>query len=100
MNTGTKIRTILAIIAIVNTIVAIFDVVTFVNPMINIAYKIISALFMAVVLFISHYFNNDYSIEHAEATGYARLRKATKKASYVGENFFDEVDDVEDKEAE
>lgn len=95
MNTGTKIRTILAIVAILNTVIAMFDIIAFASPI----YKIISAIFMAVVLFISHYFNNDYSIEHAEATGYARLRRASKKANYVGENFFDEVEEEDEQDA-
>ena len=94
MNLGTKIRTIIAIIVIINTILMIFDVFNF-----NIYYKITSTIIMIAAWGFSHYFNNDFSEEATEQTGYTRLCKEAKKI-IVGENFFDEVDDFELEDGE
>jgi hypothetical protein len=93
MNKGTKIRTVTAIVIMLNTICAILHIFSF-----GLAYDVLSIAAVIIAWGASHYYNNDYSVEHAEATGYARLRRETKKAGYVGENFFDEGQEVMDKE--
>jgi hypothetical protein len=94
MNTGTKIRTIVAIVAAINIILIIFGVFDF-----NLFYKIASVIIMFASWFASHYFNNDYSIEHAEQTGLARLRKKNRN-NIIGEDFFDYIEDMFDDEEE
>lgn len=94
MNTETKIRTIVAIAAAINIILIIFGVFDF-----NLFYKIVSVIIMLASWFASHYFNNDYSIEHAEQTGLARLRKKNRN-NIIGEDFFDYIEDMFDDEEE
>ena len=43
---------------------------------------------------ISHWKNNDFTKEACEGTGYTRLLKEQKKGNVVGENFFDEAEEV------
>lgn len=89
MNTETKIRTIIAIAAVINIILIIFGVFDF-----NLFYKITSVIIMLVSWAMSHYYNNDYSPEHAEQTGLARLRKKSRK-NIIGEDFFDNyIEDI------
>lgn len=94
MNTETKIRTIVAIVAAINIILIIFGVFDF-----NLFYKIVSVIIMLASWITSHYFNNDYSIEHAEQTGLARLRKKNRD-NIIGEDFFDYIEDMFDNEEE
>jgi hypothetical protein len=43
---------------------------------------------------LTTYYNNDYTPEMAEATGYGRMLKTQKNGEVLGENFFDEVEEV------
>lgn len=99
MNLETKIRTVFSLIAAMNISLIIFEIFDFENPMINFIYKIISIIIMIIAWFASHYFNNDYSIEHAEQTGLARLRKKNRN-NIIGEDFFDYIEDIFDDEEE
>lgn len=94
MNTGTKIRSILALLTTVNIILIVFGVISFESPTVNIIYKIVSVILLIVSFTLSHYFNNDFSEEAAENTGYTRLCKKSKK-EIIGENFFDEAEEIE-----
>ena len=49
MNTGTRIRTVLAIVTTINTVLMATDVTGFNNPKVDLAYKIISVVFRYVV---------------------------------------------------
>lgn len=90
MNKGTKIRlglTIAAIVAITILVIKSLCVAS-----------VILGAFVICVMIINHWFNNDYSEEHCIATGEARLKKKTRKGNLVGENFYDEAEEVEDNE--
>ena len=106
MNSGTIIRTILIIATSFNMALAATDVAQFHNPTVDLVYKILSVLANFVVVFCSHYYNNDYTEEASQGTGYTRQLKAEKKDDYVGERFYtDETGapieaDVEEEEAD
>ena len=94
MNLGTKIRTVVAIICAINIALITFGIFSFENSMIDIIYRIASVGAMIIAWIASHYYNNDYSPEHAEQTGLARLRKKSRK-NIVGEDFFDNyIEDI------
>ena len=93
MNSGTKIRTILAILTTLNTVLAVTDVAQFGNEMVTFWYKIISVVINAAVVGINTYYNNDYTEEAALGTGYTRQLKAEKKENYLGEYFYEDLVD-------
>lgn len=94
MNLGTKIRTVVAIVCAINIALIVFGVLGFENSIIDIIYRIASIGAMVITWIISHYYNNDYSPEHAEQTGLARLRKKSRK-NIIGEDFFDNyIEDI------
>ena len=97
MNKGTKLRTLIAAIACFN-IGLIVGGVSFADPQINFIYKLASVIVMVITWSLSHYFNNDFSEESAEHTGLMRLKKQSKLSKFIGENFFDEAEEVEDDE--
>lgn len=97
MNKGTKLRTLIAAIACFN-VCLIVGGIGFTDPQINLIYKLASVIVMVITWSLSHYFNNDFSEESAEHTGLMRLRKQSKLSKFIGENFFDEVEEVEDDE--
>ena len=87
MNTGTKIRTVLAVLTTINTILAVTDVAQFGNETVNFWYKVVSVIVNAAVVGINTWFNNDYTQEACEGTGYTRQLKAEKRDGYIGEVF-------------
>lgn len=98
MNNGTKIRTILAILTTLNTVLAVTDLTQFGNETVSLIYKIASVIVNALVVGINTYYNNDYTEEAALGTGYTRQLKAEKKANYLGEYFYE--DPVEEEIAD
>lgn len=102
MNTGTKIRTVAAVLTyLVLWIKSMWgvDLSNLFTP------EVISSVATLTVTggawFASHFFNNDYTAEAAEGTGLTRLRKFMKKAQKAGrdingENFFDTVSEIRD----
>lgn len=92
MNTGTKLRTILAIAISINTALAMTDITEFDNSTLNLIYKIISLVLNFVIVAINTYFNNDFTEEGCIGTGYTRQLKAENKEDYEGEKLFEEVD--------
>ena len=88
MNRGTKIRTILAFLTTINTVLAVTDVTQFGNEKLNLIYKIVSVCVNALVVGINTWYNNDYTPEACIGTGIARQLKAEKDAGYVGDFFF------------
>ena len=96
MNTGTKLRTALRIAVSLDT--AAFAVTAAIGEL-NIGWLTFAwGIFIIVTDFavsaLTTYYNNDYSPEMAEGTGYGRQLKAQKKDDYAGENFFDEAEEV------
>lgn len=75
MNSGTKIRTALAIATSVNMALATIDVAQFGNEKAAMAYKVISVLVNAVVVGLVAYYNNDYTVEGATGTKITREMK-------------------------
>ena len=96
MNTGTKIRTALRIAVSLDT--AAFIVSAAIGELgigwLTYAWAIFVVATDFAVSFLTTYYNNDYTPEMAEATGYGRLLKEQRKGEVVGENFFDEVEEV------
>ena len=96
MNKGTKIRTALRVATSLNT--AAYVGVAMIGDMgiewLTYAWGIFVVITDIVVAGLTTYYNNDYTPEMAEATGYGRMLKAQKNGEVLGENFFDEVEEV------
>ena len=76
MNFGTKVRTILAIATSLNTALIATDVAQFHNETVNLIYKIVSVILNFIVVACVTWYNNDYTPEAAEGTGYTRMLKS------------------------
>ena len=100
MNTGTIIRTILAIATVINSGAIAAGVAEFENPTVDLVYKILSFAATAVILFANTYFNNDYTPIAAKYTAEMRQAKAEEFSTYEGERFYDDgmYEDDEDGE--
>lgn len=96
MNFGTKVRTIVSIIAFVNQALVTIGEIDFGNELSNQIYKWISLIFLVGAMVTSHWYNNDFTPEACEGTGLTRLKKAQKKDDYIGEKFDDEVEDEQE----
>ena len=75
MNIGTKIRTVLAVATCLNTALMATDVAQFHNPTLDLIYRVMSVVLNFVIVACVTYFNNDYTPEGAEGTGYTRQLK-------------------------
>ena len=75
MNFGTKVRTILAVATCLNTALMATDVAQFHNETVNLIYRILSVVLNFVVVACVTWFNNDYTEEACEGTGYTRMLK-------------------------
>lgn len=93
MNTGTKLRTILAIATCINTALLATDVAQFNNPVLDLLYTGASVALNFVIVALVTYFNNDYSEEGCIGTGTTRLLKAQEKDNKV--EWTEEVEDGE-----
>lgn len=88
MSRETIVRTLIAIVVAINTCLAIFGINIFNGVVSDLVYRIISAVAMIASWAVSHYKNNDFTVEGCEGTGFTRLLKASK-GEINGENFFD-----------
>jgi SPP1 family holin len=100
MNIGTIARTITAAIVAINACLVMFGITIFEDMTEESIYAGVSAAATVVMWAVSHYKNNDYTKEAAEATGLMRLKKQANKVKYAGvevngENFFDMVEEGE-----
>ena len=84
MNKGTKIRTIIAVIALINQALVTIGEVDFGNELSNQIYKWISLLFLVGAMVTSHWYNNDFTPVAAEYTGAMRQKKAEAKGEEAG----------------
>ena len=100
MNTGTKLRTILAIATSLNTALIATDVTGFNNPKLDTIYKVVSIILNFIVVALVTYYNNDYTEIAAEHTGRVRLEKKQSRGITDGEDFLTELDDEEDEDAD
>lgn len=98
MNKGTKIRTIMFAIACVNQAIVSVGDVDFGNSTVNVIYKVISTAFTIIAGAIALYYNNDFTEEGCIGTAITRQLKAEKSKDYIGEDFFDDVDEEEEDE--
>ena len=83
MNTGTIIRTILAVATCLNTALMATDLAQFHNEKIDLAYRIASVILNFVIVACVTWYNNDYTPEASEGTGLTRMLKEEAK----GEKF-------------
>jgi SPP1 family holin len=96
MNFGTKIRTILAVATCLNTALMATDVAQFHNETVNLVYRIISVILNFIVVACVTWYNNDYTPEACEGTGYTRMLKTGEDGlGVVVEDFIEEGDEDE-----
>jgi SPP1 family holin len=76
MNNGTIIRTVLVIATCFNTALMATDVAQFHNETVNLIYRIISVILNFIVVACVTWYNNDYTPEACEGTGYTRMLKS------------------------
>ena len=101
MNTGTKIRTALLAVAIVNQAISQVGEPEFGNETANVVYRIVSYIFTVAAAAIAFWYNNDFTEEACIGTGLTRQLKAEKAEGYIGDYFFAEDEEAEaDEEAE
>ena len=84
MNKGTKIRTAIAIIALINQALVTIGDVDFGNEVSNQIYKWISLIFLVLSMASSHWYNNDFTAIASEYTGAMRQKKAEAKGEEAG----------------
>lgn len=98
MNFGTKLRTVLAIATCLNSALMATDVAQFNNPTADTIYKIASVVLNFIIVALVAYFNNDYTPEGAEGTGYTRALKANN--AEIEQNECGEVEPIDDFDSE
>ena len=96
MNFGTKVRTILAIASSLNTALIATDVAQFHNETVNLIYKIVSVILNFIVVACVTWYNNDYTPEACEGTGYTRMLKSGDDG--IGIEVEDYLEDGDDNE--
>ena len=79
MNFGTRLRTVIAIIAVINQALVTIGPVDFGNEVSNQIYKWVSLIFLVLAVASSHWYNNDFTPIAAEKTGEMRAEKARLK---------------------
>jgi hypothetical protein len=99
MNNGTRIRTILVIATCLNTALMATDFAQFHNATVDMAYRIISVILNFIIVACATWFNNDFTAEACEGTGYTRMMKAEAKGEVIGVNV-DGLDYLEDGDAD
>jgi SPP1 family holin len=98
MNRGTKLRTFFFAVACINqSIVSVGDI-DFGNQTANLIYKVISTAFTIITGAIALYYNNDFTEEACIGTGITRQLKAEKSKDYIGDIFFEDIDEEEESD--
>lgn len=95
MNAGTKIRTVIAIVAAINQALVTIGNVDFGNETSNLIYKWVSLIFLVGAIASSHWYNNDFTPIAAEKTGEMRAEKARLKGEEAS-IFTDGLEPLED----
>ena len=96
MNFGTKVRTILAVATCLNTALMATDVAQFHNETVNLIYRIVSVILNFIVVACVTWYNNDYTPEACEGTGYTRMLKSGDDG--IGVEVEDYLEDGDDNE--
>ena len=99
MNNGTRIRTILVIATCLNTALMATDFAQFHNATVDMAYRIISVILNFIIVACATWFNNDFTAEACEGTGYTRMQKYINKGGDIGISV-DGLDYLEDGDAD
>ena len=97
MNMGTKIRTILTIATCLNTALMATDLTGFSNATVDAVYRIVSIVLNFIIVALTTYYNNDYTVEGATGTKITRDMKELR--DYVGE-YVEEPEDADVSESE
>ena len=104
MNTGTKLRTVLAVAASLHTALMATDLTGFQNEQVDFWYKVISLVLNFVIVAIATYYNNDYTPEALVGTDITRKLKGdgTMVVEVVDgdEEDDDEADPEEDEDGD
>ena len=96
MNKGTRIRTVVLAIAVINQAISQVGDPDFGNETANVVYRIVSYIFTVAAAAIAFWYNNDFTPEACLGTALTRQLKAEKEADYIGDRFFsDENKDEE-----
>lgn len=99
MNSGTILRTILAIATSLNTALIATDLTGFQNEKVDFWYKVVSLILNFIIVAIATYFNNDYTETASKFTGEMRQAKLEHAEDYMGEVFFEEEDEEDEEES-
>ena len=83
MNKGTQIRTILVIATCLNTALLATDFAQFNNATVDLIYRIASVVLNFIIVACATWFNNDYTAEACEGTGWTRQQKLINKGVCV-----------------
>ncbi len=96
MNSGTKIRTILAIATCLNTALMATDIAQFHNATLDLVYRIVSVVLNFIIVACVTWFNNDYTEAACEGTGLTRaLKDGTDGLDMVVEDYIEDGDEDE-----
>ena len=93
MNTGTRIRTILAVATSLNAALLATDLTGFNNETLDTVYTAVSLILNFVIVAAATYFNNDYTETAAQYTGLMRLMKKQEKGIIDGEDITEEYEE-------
>lgn len=96
MNTGTRVRSALAVAIALYTAFLKTDVADFGNETVNLIYQICMKMVTFVVIFLITYYNNDFTEEACIGTGITRQMKAERDDDYIGDRFYADEDEVSD----
>ena len=98
MNRGTKIRTVVLFIAIVNQAISQVGDPDFGNETANLVYMIVSYIFTVAAAVIALWYNNDFTEEACRGTAVTRQLKLEKEDDYIGDRFFTDEEEGESDE--
>ena len=93
MNTGTRIRTVLAVVMLINEALIRIGTVDFGNDTSNLIYRWVSFIFLVLAYIASHWYNNDYTPEAAIGTGLTRSLKSEEDIEDEEEFFIEDGDE-------
>lgn len=97
MNFGTKVRTILAVIMLINEALIRIGTVDFGDDTSNLIYRWVSFIFLVLAYIASHWYNNDFTPIASEYTGAMRQAKEGDEAG-VDVSGLDYLEDGDDDE--
>lgn len=97
MNFGTKVRTILAVIMLINEALIRIGTVDFGDDTSNLIYRWVSFIFLVLAYIASHWYNNDFTAIASEYTGAMRQAKTGDEAG-VDVSGLDYLEDGDDDE--